>query len=48
MLDVMKLFNLCYYQVDEKTYHFDTFDKFIDKTNIIDITEYVDVSSNIN
>lgn len=47
MLDIMKLFNLCYYQVDEKTYHFDTFDKFIDKTNIIDITNNVDIGSNI-
>lgn len=47
MLDVMKLFNLCYYQVDEKTYHFDTFDNFIDKTNIIDITSKVDIGSNI-
>lgn len=47
MLDVMKLFNLCYYQVDEKTYHFDTFDKFIDKTNIIDITNNIDIGSNI-
>lgn len=47
MLDIMKLFNLCYYQVDEKTYHFDTFDNFIDKTNIIDITNNVDIGSNI-
>lgn len=47
IIDIMKLFNLCYYQVDEKTYYFDTFDKFIDKTNIIDITNYVDIGSNI-
>lgn len=47
MIDIMKLFNLCYYQVDEKTYHFDTFDKFIDKTNIIDITNNIDIGSNI-
>lgn len=47
MLDVMKLFNLCYYQIDEYTYYFDTFDKFIDKTNIIDITNNVDIGSNI-
>jgi hypothetical protein len=47
MIDIMKLFNLCYYQVDEKIYYFDTFDKFIDKTNIIDITNNIDIGSNI-